>query len=58
MDGAHDQTVRDDFDMVKKCEAVLFHDYAYNPGKPNYVKKFVDTLGPVEVRDVFAFWKR
>lgn len=58
VDGAHDATVRDDFEMVKKCGAVLFHDYAEKPGKPNYVKRFVDSLGPVEVRDIFAFWHR
>ena len=58
VDGAHDETVRDDFRMVEKCGAVLFHDYAETPGKPNHVKRFVDTLGPVEVRDIFAFWKR
>lgn len=58
VDGAHDASVRDDFEMVKKCGSVLFHDYAFTPGKPNYVKRFVDSLGPVEVRDIFAFWRR
>ena len=58
IDGAHDATVRDDFRMVRHCGSVLFHDYAETPGKPNYVKRFVDTLGPVEVKDIFAFWKR
>ncbi len=58
VDGAHDATVRDDFEMVKKCGAVLLHDYAERPGKENHVKKFVDTLGPVEVVDIFAMWRR
>lgn len=58
IDGAHDHTVADDFAMVKKCGRVLFHDYAERPGKPNHVKNFVDTLGRVEVRDIFAYWRR
>lgn len=58
IDGAHDATVRDDFRMVRKCGACLFHDYSETPGKPNHVKRFVDSLGPVEVRDIFALWLR
>lgn len=58
IDGAHDHTVRDDFEMVRKCGRALFHDYSETPGKPNHVKRFVDSLGPVEVRDIFAFWHR
>ncbi len=58
IDGAHDESVKCDFEMVRKCGAALFHDYSETPGKRNHVKRFVDTLGPVEVKDIFAFWKR
>ena len=59
IDGAHDPSVADDFDMVKKCGRVLFHDYD-SRGRPelDYVFDFVNTLQParVEVLDIFALW--
>lgn len=60
IDGAHDATVALDFEMVKKCGAVLFHDYCKRnkPGAPNYVYDFVSSLkGSVEVYDIFGFWR-
>lgn len=61
IDGAHDETVRDDFELVKRCGRVLFHDYD-SRGKPelDYVYDFVNTLpkGEIEVLDIFALWTR
>lgn len=44
-----------DFELVKRCGAVLFHDY----DSGNDVKKFVDTLPreQVDIMDIFAFWR-
>ncbi len=60
VDGAHDETVDDDFDMVHKCGNVLFHDYSYREGKTNHVYDFVNTLPnyELEVQDIFAMWRR
>lgn len=59
VDGAHDETVANDFALVKKCGAVLFHDYYKREGKPSYVYDFVNSLPKQEVTvlDIFAFWK-
>jgi predicted O-methyltransferase YrrM len=59
IDGAHDETVRDDFAMVKRCGAVLFHDYDRRGRKDqDCVADFVDTLpqDQVTVMDIFALW--
>jgi len=59
VDGAHDKTVKDDFDMVRKCGNVLFHDYSFNGmDRPHDVYDFVNTLdqSKIEVRDIFAMW--
>jgi len=61
IDGGHnDADVRFDFDLVKRCCCVLFHDYAAMPGKPNSVFNFVNTLpsDQIEVLDIFALWTR
>lgn len=60
VDGAHDETVAFDFALVKRCGAVLFHDYCKRSGKRSYVYDFVNTLpkDQVQVIDIFAFWKR
>lgn len=60
VDGAHDETVADDFEMVKKCGNVLFHDYSYRDGKVNHVLDFVDLLPPkqIEIKDIFAMWTK
>jgi len=61
IDGGHDAaSVRRDFDLVKRCGRVLFHDYADN-GRPekDHVFQFVNSLtgGHVEVMGVFALWE-
>ncbi len=59
IDGAHDARVRDDFEMVKRCGRVLFHDYDRR-GIPDldHVYDFVNTLPrqQVQVLDIFAYW--
>ena len=60
IDGAHDESVKNDFELVKHCGTVLFHDYD-DRGQPclNYVYDFINTL-PKEkltIIDIFALWK-
>ena len=59
VDGAHDQRVRRDFEVVKHCGTVLFHDYG-DRGAPhlNHVFDFVNTLPKHQVQrlDIFALW--
>jgi predicted O-methyltransferase YrrM len=59
IDGAHDATVRNDFELVKRCGRVLFHDYDKR-GIPelDHVYNFVNTLPKeqVQVHDIFALW--
>lgn len=61
IDGAHDRTVADDFEMVKRCGTVLFHDADDNAprGKPNHVHEFIRSLPEheVEFMDIFALWR-
>lgn len=57
VDGDHDgDAPRRDFEMVKHCGAVLFHDYGANNG----VTPLIDSLprNQVEIIDIFAFWRR
>jgi len=59
IDGAHDQSVRNDFELVKRCGRVLFHDYDPRGQKElDYVYDFVNTLPKrqVQVLDIFALW--
>ena len=61
IDGAHDDaSVRSDFDLVKRCGLVLFHDYDRRgvPGQ-DCVWDFVNTLPreQVEIIDIFAMWR-
>lgn len=68
IDGGHDaRSVRADFDMVKRCGRVLFHDADDNRLRPfkrdaaNDVHEFIATLPREQVQfmdDVFAFWQR
>jgi predicted O-methyltransferase YrrM len=58
IDGAHDETVANDFRLVKHCGNVLFHDYSFREGKPNHVFDFVNHLGKFEVADIFAMWRK
>lgn len=65
IDGAHDETVRDDFNLVKRCGRVLFHDAddnrlrAHKAGASNCVYEFIATLPKeqVEFMDIFAMWQ-
>lgn len=64
VDGAHDETVRNDFELVKRCGRVLFHDADDNrlrekkPNASNCVFEFIDTLPKheVEFMGIFALW--
>jgi predicted O-methyltransferase YrrM len=59
IDGAHDATVSRDFEMVKKCGRVLFHDYDRRGiAEQDHVCNFVDSLPreQIEVMDIFALW--
>lgn len=59
VDGAHDATVANDFDLVKRCGRVLFHDYdSRGTAERDYVYDFVNTLPKhqVQVLDIFALW--
>lgn len=59
IDGAHDVTVNSDFALVKRCGAVLFHDYTKD-GRPehDHVSRLVDSLpqNEVTVMGDFALW--
>jgi len=59
IDGAHDETVMNDFENVKRCGHVLFHDYA-DRGQPclNHVYDFVNSLPKeqIQIMDGFALW--
>ena len=64
VDGAHDATVRNDFELVKRCGLVLFHDAAdnrkrgFNENASNHVYEFVSTLPPEQLQfnDIFCLW--
>lgn len=60
IDGAHDETVRVDFDLVKRCGTVLFHDYDRRGTKAkDQVADFIDTLPKTQIRTydgIFALW--
>lgn len=59
IDGAHDARVRDDFELVRRCGRVLFHDVDPR-GKPelDHVYNFVMSLPRHEIErlDIFALW--
>lgn len=57
IDGAHDAFgVRFDFDLVKRCKRVLFHDC--DPANPGAVYEFVKSLsGQLEQMDIFILWQ-
>lgn len=61
VDGAHDAGVNLDWELVKKCGAVLFHDYDTS-GRPHlsYVYNLVNSLPKEQVKiiDIFAYWKK
>lgn len=58
IDGEHDDTVHRDFDLVRRCGRVLFHDV--NPAQPkkNAVYSLVKDLGAeVGFDGNFAYWQ-
>lgn len=58
IDGAHDKTVARDFALVKRCGAVLFHDY--NGERRDHVSSFVNSLRGGQLKTFpptsFALW--
>ena len=59
IDGAHDASVREDFELVKRCGRVLFHDYDRRGDlEQDHVYNFVNTLPKeqIQVIDIFALW--
>jgi len=56
VDGDHEgDGPRRDFELVRRCGTVLFHDYAGDNG----VVRLIDRLpkGEVEIIDMFALWR-
>ena len=61
IDGDHSyEGVKFDFDLVKKCGRVLFHDYDKAKGKDCPVRDFINsiTYGNIETRTDFAYWTK
>ena len=59
IDGAHDQTVRNDFELVKRCGTVLFHDFdPRGSDDKDHVYNFVRTLPSAQLKpmDIFCLW--
>jgi predicted O-methyltransferase YrrM len=59
VDGAHDERIRDDFELVKRCGRVLFHDYDRGGVRgQDHVYDFVNALPKeqIQVMDIFALW--
>jgi hypothetical protein len=60
IDGDHSfKGVRYDFELVKKCGRVLFHDYDRAPGKDAPVRDFIDTIkeGKMRTTKDYAYWE-
>lgn len=60
VDGAHDETVANDFELVRRCGAVLFHDVDKRGGVgQDHVYDFVMSLPKHQVTqiDIFALWQ-
>ena len=61
IDGGHSsEDVKFDFNLVKHCGKVLFHDYDFSDRpKRDAVWNFVNTLPKEQltVRDIFAYWE-
>lgn len=60
IDGDHSyEGVRDDFEMVKHCGRVLFHDYDKAEGKACPVRDFINTIdyGKLETTKDYAYWE-
>ena len=66
IDGAHDDGVRLDFELTKRCGRVLFHDADDNrlretkQNAANHVFEFLETLPQDELEfiDIFCMWTR
>lgn len=57
IDGAHDEGVRLDFELTRRCGRVLFHDCDPAGKAPNYVYNFVQSLpGKITQDDIFCLW--
>ena len=58
IDGSHlYEDVKADFDMVKKCGSVLFHDVGEHPeGRHDDVRRFISELGNVEIMENVGYW--
>lgn len=57
VDGGHRRPwPEQDFEMVKRCGRVLFHDYS-DDWKYDGVKEIVDKLGNCEIKKPFAYWE-
>lgn len=60
IDGAHDETVKNDFELVKRCGNVLFHDFDRRGRRElDYVIDFIETLPKHQLTpmDIFAMWR-
>ena len=60
IDGDHSyEGVKLDFNLVKGCKRVLFHDYDKAPGKACPVRDFIHTIkdGNIETTKDFAYWE-
>lgn len=56
IDGDHEgRAPREDFNLVRRCGTVLFHDYAGDNG----VVELIDSLPrhQIEIIDIFALWR-
>lgn len=62
VDGAHDYNgVSGDFELVRRCGRVLFHDYEHRgPPQTDDVYHFVNAIpdGKVRAEGVFALWTK
>lgn len=66
VDGGHSvDSVRRDFEFVRHCGKVLFHDYGHigpdgGERQGNDVKKFIDSLtqGKFTSNDIFMLWEK
>jgi len=59
IDGNHSyENVKADFELVKRCGRVLFHDTKVHPRKVSqWVIKFVNELGNVKVMGNIGYWE-
>lgn len=60
IDGAHDATVKNDFELVRRCGSVLFHDYdPRGHTEKDHVFTFVNTLPKAQLTqmDIFCLWQ-